>query len=89
MGGLKRRAERKAERKGEGGRECKKKSPPSSPPSKKRANKKNKKGSKEKKDGQIYDDDMSRPAYINVGSPMSKFDPVIDVADASFAPRKT
>eukprot|EP00957_Ditylum_brightwellii_P141392 10773102-Ditylum_brightwellii.AAC.1 len=32
---------------------------------------------------------MSRPACINVGSPTSKFDSVIDVADASFAPRKT
>eukprot|EP00957_Ditylum_brightwellii_P082156 6247419-Ditylum_brightwellii.AAC.1 len=32
---------------------------------------------------------MSRPAYINVGSPASKFDPVIGVAEASFAPRKT
>eukprot|EP00957_Ditylum_brightwellii_P127284 9704980-Ditylum_brightwellii.AAC.1 len=50
---------------------------------------KKKKGSKEKKDGQIYDDGMSRSAYINVGSPTSKFDPVIAVADASFAPRTT
>ena len=32
---------------------------------------------------------MSRPAYINVGSPASKFDPVLDVDDALFSPRKT
>ena len=32
---------------------------------------------------------MSRPAYINIGSPTSKFEPVIDVAAASFTPRKT
>eukprot|EP00957_Ditylum_brightwellii_P160697 12234214-Ditylum_brightwellii.AAC.1 len=52
-----------------------------------RANKKNQKGSKEKKDGQINDDGMNRPAYINISLPTSKFDPVIDVADTSFSPR--
>eukprot|EP00957_Ditylum_brightwellii_P120273 9176227-Ditylum_brightwellii.AAC.1 len=62
---------------------------PSSPPSKKRAKRKNKKESKKNTDGQKYYNGMSRPAYINVGSPTFKFDPVIDVADASFSQRKT
>lgn len=37
----------------------------------------------------FYDDGMSRPTYINVGSPTSTFEPVIDVSDAWFSPRKT
>eukprot|EP00957_Ditylum_brightwellii_P137151 10456964-Ditylum_brightwellii.AAC.2 len=32
---------------------------------------------------------MSRPAYINVGSPTAEFEPVINVADVLFSPRKT
>eukprot|EP00957_Ditylum_brightwellii_P104219 7938161-Ditylum_brightwellii.AAC.1 len=71
------------------GRACKKKSPQSSPPSKKRAKNKEVRGSVEKKIGKRYDDGMSRPVYINVGSPTSKFEPVINVAAASFSPRKT
>eukprot|EP00957_Ditylum_brightwellii_P022588 1703884-Ditylum_brightwellii.AAC.1 len=32
---------------------------------------------------------MNRPAYINVGSPTAEFEPIIDVAEVSFSPRKT
>ena len=58
-------------------------------PPKKRGKKKQKRKSNEVTDGIFYDDGMSRPTYINVGSPTSMFEPVIDVSDAWFSPRKT
>eukprot|EP00957_Ditylum_brightwellii_P088661 6752679-Ditylum_brightwellii.AAC.1 len=38
---------------------------------------------------ELFDDDISRPSFINVGSPKISFEPVIDVSDDSFQPRKT
>eukprot|EP00957_Ditylum_brightwellii_P126766 9662863-Ditylum_brightwellii.AAC.1 len=37
----------------------------------------------------MYTDGISRPAYINGGSPIAGFEPSIDATDQYFAPMKT
>eukprot|EP00957_Ditylum_brightwellii_P081482 6199248-Ditylum_brightwellii.AAC.1 len=37
----------------------------------------------------MFDDDTSRPAFTNVGFSGTKCEPVIDVSDEPFAPKKT
>eukprot|EP00957_Ditylum_brightwellii_P144016 10973407-Ditylum_brightwellii.AAC.1 len=45
--------------------------------------------SSEENDAQYFDDGIFKPPFINVGSQDTLFEPVIDVSDSSFFPRKT
>eukprot|EP00957_Ditylum_brightwellii_P179837 13699548-Ditylum_brightwellii.AAC.2 len=37
----------------------------------------------------VYNDGISRPSYINIGSSASEFEPIVDVASPAFDPRAT
>eukprot|EP00957_Ditylum_brightwellii_P049590 3761572-Ditylum_brightwellii.AAC.1 len=51
--------------------------------------KKSKVSSSKENDAQFFDDGITKPSFINVGPPDTVFEPVIDVSDSSFLPRKT